>query len=138
VLSDQLTGAMNVQNTLNLAFSGDLQIRPRLDLSLSYVVLNAWAYTPPDVSCVTIATGCAPVASIDDPTTFRVSTWATASVTYDVVDDVSLSLGYYNLANQIGPDGTRRNPLWSPAARLFLTVTGNLDVIYRRIARAPR
>ena len=53
---------------------------------------------------------------------------------------LALSAGYYNLANQLAPDGTRRDPLWSPSARFFLTVTANLDAIKRRFthgAAAP-
>jgi hypothetical protein len=69
-----------------------------------------------------------------DPATTRVNTWLTAALSYDVNDALAVSAGYYNLANQLAPYGTRRNPAWSPAARFFLTVTGNLDAIYRRLA----
>jgi hypothetical protein len=136
LISDQLTGALNAHTQLNVAFSGDLQLSRRFDLSLSYVLLNAWKYAPTETPCVLILTGCASPMSIPEPTTYSVNTWATASVNYDVMDALSVSLGYYNLASQLGPDGTRRNPLWSPAARFFLTVTGNLDVAYERLKTA--
>jgi hypothetical protein len=55
-----------------------------------------------------------------------VSTWLTASLAYDVSRMLAVSVGYYNRANQIGPDGQRRNPLWSPDARFFVTVTGSI------------
>jgi hypothetical protein len=66
------------------------------------------------------------------PTDYRVSTWLTTSLGYDVADELSVNLGYYNLANQIGPDGQRRSPFWSPSARVFLTLVGKLDAIYQR------
>ncbi|MEP6653784.1 MAG: hypothetical protein ABJA82_10515 [Myxococcales bacterium] len=132
IFSDQLTGAALVQHALNASFSAELDVLPRLNVSASYVLLNAWLYPPNGSDCVAIRTGCDLPIEVANPTTFRVSTWATAAVTYEVVDDLSVSLGYYNLASQIG-DGTHRNPLWSPAARFFLSVTGNLDVAYARL-----
>jgi hypothetical protein len=59
------------------------------------------------------------------------------SLDYDAIDEMTVSLGYYNQTSQIGPDGTRRNPLYSPDARFFLTLTGNLDVIYERLKARP-
>ena len=40
-----------------------------------------------------------------------------------------------SIARAARPDGTRRNPLWSPDARLFLTVTCRLDAFYGRVTR---
>jgi hypothetical protein len=48
-----------------------------------------------------------------------------------------VGVGYYNQTGQIGPDGQRRSPLWSPDARVFLTVTGNLDVIFDHFTAKP-
>jgi hypothetical protein len=132
IFSDQLTGAALVRHALNASVSAELDVLPRLNVSASYVLLNAWLYPPTGSDCVAILTGCAPPIDIASPTTFRASTWGTAAITYEVVDALSVSAGYYNLASQIGGDGARRNPLWSPAARFFLSVTGNLDVVYAR------
>ncbi|HXI59282.1 MAG TPA: hypothetical protein VNO55_24615 [Polyangia bacterium] len=137
VISDQLTGAMNVKHALSLTASGDLRILSKLELSLSYVWLNAWAYAPGASMPIPLLTGPAQPMTVADPTTYRLSTWTTASLTYEPTDDFSVSLGYYNLASQLGPDGTRRNPLWSPSARFFLTLTGNLDVLYDHLAGHP-
>ena len=136
IVSDQLTGAMNVQHALSLTASGDLRVLPKLEISLSYVWLNSWAYAPTRAD-LPLLTGPARPMTVADPTTYRLSTWATASATYEATDAFSVSVGYYNLASQIGLDGNRRNPLWSPAARFFLTVTGNLDVIYARVSGKP-
>ncbi len=51
-------------------------------------------------------------------------------------DEIDLSLGYYNLANAIAPDGQRRslfgadNVWWSPDARVFFDITANLDALF--------
>ena len=135
VISDQLRGEMNTQNALTLSFFGDLQVARRVDVSASYVILQSWLYAPSDTPICSPLTWCVVPMSIADPSTYRVSTWLTASVGYDVTDELSLTLGYYNLAQQLGPLGTRRDPLWSPNARIFLTATGNLDAIYQRLRR---
>jgi len=83
-------------------------------------------------------TGPAVPMNVDDPQTYGVTTWLTAALGYALRDELTISLGYYNLANQIGPDVQRRSPFWSPNARAFLTVTGNLDVIYAGLRRTQR
>ena len=136
IIDDQIAGEMNVRNALSLSLSGELQVLRRLSLSLSYVLINQWRYSPTSVQLPT-PTGPAEVMSIADPTTYSVKTWLTSSVAYDLNDELSVSLGYYNLANQLAPDGTRRSPLWSPSARFFLTLTSNIDAVYRRLAKHP-
>jgi hypothetical protein len=135
VLSNDLSGAMMVRDKVAVSALGDVHILPRLDLSLSYTVINRWAYSVPHTPVCVPLTGCVTPMTNADPTTFRVETWLTASVTYDVSEELALSAGYYNQANQIGSDGTRRDPLWSPSARFFLTLTANLDAVQRRFLR---
>jgi hypothetical protein len=132
--SDALRNAMNVKDSLSISFSGNAQLAPKMALGLSYVISNSWTYWAQPVNQIDIATGPAPVQSIDNPTNHRVGTWALASLDYDLIDEMSMSLGYYNQTNQIGPDGQRRNPLWSPDARFFFTLSGNLDVIAKDLA----
>jgi len=134
-LSDQLRGSMNVQHELRVVVSSGIQITQKLGLSLSYVFFNYWDHEPPETPICTATTGCIMPGRADDPTRYRVSTWAIGSIDYDVIDEMSIGFGYYNLTAQIGPDGQRRNPLWSPDARIFLTVTGNLDAIYDALAK---
>jgi hypothetical protein len=135
--SDQLGGGMNAQHRLNASFSAGLQITPKLGLGLSYVILNSWAYRPKDSTVCVVLTGCVEPQRVNDPQIFRVTPWALASLDYDATDELSVSLGYYNQTNQIGPDGLRRNPLWSPDAHIFFTLTGNLDAIYERFIAPP-
>jgi hypothetical protein len=138
VLSDQLSGEMNVHDTLTVSAAGELQILRRLSASLSYVWISGWTYSPEKTVIVTPLTGPVVPMTNADPTSYRVHTWLTAAVSYDALDELSISLGYYNLADQLRPYGTYRDPLWSPAARLFLTATSNLDVLYRRLSKTWR
>ena len=121
----KLRGQMNVRDSLTVLATATVQITTRVEASMSYVVGNSWVYTPTG-ACVQTLTGCVVPATTADPSTYRVSTWLTASASYQVWDALAVSVGYYNRASQIGPDGTRRNPLWSPSARFFLTLVGSL------------
>ena len=64
--------------------------------------------------------------------------WIIASADYEIIPELSVGLGYYNLSNVIATDGTLRSPFaggfdnvfWSPDARVFLDVTANLDKIF--------
>jgi hypothetical protein len=125
ILSDQLRGNMNVHDSLILFGTGTLLVTKRLEASMSYILGNSWVYGPTG-GCVQALTGCVVPAGVADPTTYRVSTWLTAAVGYQVSDALTVSAGYYNRASQIGPDGTRRSPFWSPSARFFLTLVGSL------------
>lgn len=129
--SDILRGGMMTKHQLNLLFTGALQVHEKVGISASYILLNSWAYRPTSTPCAIDqpGTGCVGFGDNPDAPNFRVTTWLLASVDYDVIPEMSLGVGYYNLAGQIGPDGERRNPLWSPDARMFFTITGNLDAI---------
>jgi hypothetical protein len=135
--TDILRNGMNVKDSLSVAFSGSAQLTPKLAFGMTYVISNAWAYWPPPVASIDISTGPAPVQAIDDPTNHRVTTWGLVSLDYDILDEMSLGVGYYNQTNQIGPDAQRRTPLWSPDARFFFTLTGNLDPIFRHLKSKP-
>jgi hypothetical protein len=137
ISDNQLRFGMNVQNSLTLRFGADAQLTPKLNFGLAYVIGNAWRYTPPPIAGVVTPTGTATPDRVINPTTFEVSTWALASLDYDVIEEMSLGIGYYNKTDQLGPDGQRRNPLWSPDARLFLTATANLDAIANRFTAKP-
>jgi hypothetical protein len=134
--TDVLRNGYNVANSLSISFSGGAQLTPKLSLGLSYVISNSWTYSSAN-PVINASTGPVVPQSIDNPTHHRVGTWALASVDYDLLDEMSLGFGYYNQTNQIGPDGQRRSPFWSPDARVFFTLTGNLDAIGDRIFTKP-
>ncbi len=135
-LSDQLSGSTLVAHQLVASFNSSLQITPRLAFNADMIFFNQWHYAP-TTACVATLTGCASVGTTPGfGTTYTVDTWFVTSVDYDLFDELTLTLGYYNLANQLAPDGQRRglvghdNIWWSPDARLFFNVTMNLDDIY--------
>lgn len=137
VTSDVLRGSYNANHQLNIALSASVQATKKLGLSLTGVMLHTWPYTPNGDPCILVLNNCVQdIQHTSDPSTHRVSTWVLGSVDYDLVDELSLGLGYYNFTGQIGPDGQRRNPLWSPDARLFFTVTANLDALYETMSGA--
>jgi hypothetical protein len=139
ISDNQLSGGMNVHDSLSFRLGADAQLTPKLDFGLAYVLAYSWKYAPPPIAGVQIEGEVVTPQTIDNPTRLTVSPWAIASLDYDVLDEMTLSIGYYNKTNQVGPDGQRRSPLWSPDARVFLSVTGNLDVIAKdlRAHKAP-
>jgi MYXO-CTERM domain-containing protein len=133
IIDDQLRGPMNPKHALNLYFTGELQILPRLAFAASYVLLQQWSYEPTPAVVPTMTGPLVVGPGIADPTTHRVTTWLVSSFDYSLTNELLVSFGYLNRTSQLGPDGTRRNPLWSPDARLFLTVTCRLDAFYGRV-----
>jgi hypothetical protein len=131
-VSDVLRGTMNPAHALTASVGGGVRVVPRLNVSASYVMAWTWLYAPPDASVCSATGGCIVSDHVDAPSRTRVSTWLLLSVDVELLDEMSISIGYYNQANQLGPDGRRRNVLWSPDARFFLTLTANLDAIYQR------
>jgi hypothetical protein len=137
IIDDQLRGPLNAKHALNLYFTGDLQILSRLAFAASYVLLQQWSYEPTPAVVPTMTGPVVVGPGIADPTTYRVTTWLTSSFDYALTNELLVSLGYLNRALQLAPDGTRRNPFWSPEARLFLTVTCRLDAFYARVTHRP-
>ena len=134
ILSDQIQGTTIVNHTLWVVFDTGLQITPKLSASLDDVLINQWHYPPTGSGIVTTTGPVNPPRNGD--TLYTPSNWLIASVDYTLFDELDLSLGYYNLAAQIAPDGQRRglfgsdNVLWSPDARVFFDITANLDAIF--------
>jgi len=129
IVSDQFGSAAKVNHELTTLVGGALDVTSKLHLSASYVWITQWAYGFDDDD-IGITTGTTTPNRIDDPQTNRVIPWFLASLDYDVMPEMGIGAGYYNATNQLGPDGERRSPLWSPEARFFFDVTANLDQIY--------
>jgi hypothetical protein len=136
--SQQLSGQTFVNHTLYGILDLGLNITPKLSTTLDYIAINQWHYAPTS-ACVTIATGptCPPR---NNDQQYTQEGWFILSLDYEVIPEMSVGLGYYNLANAIAPDGTVRtfwdggdhSLLWSPDARFFFDVTANLDKIFER------
>ncbi len=135
-VSDQVSGQTNVNHELWAILDTGVYITPKLSLSLSLIWINQWHYAPRSASVSTL-TGPVNVARVGDQQ-FTQVIWDTVDLSYDLFDEVSLSLGYYNLTNAISPDGQVRSPFsggqenffWSPDARVFFDVGARLDTIF--------
>jgi hypothetical protein len=138
-VSDQLSGSNLTDHTLYFFADAGIDITKKLSFSMDMIFINGWKYAPAETSVQT-ATGNTYVARGSDATTFTQATWFIADVDYELFDELTLGLGYYNLQNVIAPDGTRRgilsgdNVWWSPDARIFFDITANLDKVYERFA----
>jgi hypothetical protein len=134
ILSDQLQGLTVVNHTLWALIDTGLQITPRLSITADAVIINQWHYAPTNQG-VTTTTGAVNPPLVDDRQ-YTESVWIIGGVDYTLFDEVDLTLGYYNLANELGPDGQHRglfsanNIWWSPDARVFFDITANLDVLF--------
>jgi hypothetical protein len=140
LVTDQISGGMLANHKTLAALRGDISFTEKWSASLSAILLSSWNYAPKEDVQVRTDTGMASVPRNSDSTLFSQSTWVILGTDYDLIDEVSLGLGYYNLAGIVASDGERRgvvtdhNIWWSPSARVFATVTANLDKIYERAA----
>jgi hypothetical protein len=142
-VSHQLSGQPLTEHTLYGVLDTGLDITPKLSATLDFILVNQWHYAPSEASpsqCPVVMgqPACAP--RVNDQRYIQLS-WLLLSVDYEIIPELSLGLGYYNLANTVAPDGTVRtlfsggdhSLLWSPDARVFLDVTANLDHIFEDI-----
>jgi hypothetical protein len=141
-LDNQLSGQMLVNHTLLASLHAGLNITPKLSTSLDMIWINQWHYPSTGDVTVPLAGGGVFVPRSADDTIFTQRTWFIANVSYDLFDEMSLGLGYYNLASVIAPNGQRRGIAggdvvwWSPDARVFFDVTVNLDRFYEFVSGA--
>ena len=87
---------------------------------------------------VNVATREEPLMIADgSPTHWRNFTYFAVSVGYQVTSWLNLSLGIQNshiVASAWNPDGSIRNPLFTPDTQAFLSATVQLDTIYTEMA----
>lgn len=128
ITSDQVRSGTLTGNTLLYALFADIGVADKLDFSASMIWISSFAYQPTDASI-----GGAPIARGPEDTHTRQYSWFLVSLTYDVMKEFDVGIGYYNLNNVLAPDGSYREPFWSPDARVFLDVTFKIDAIVDRI-----
>ena len=133
ILNDQVRSSTIAGNSLIYALNGEIDILENLSYGVSMFWIDQFAYAP---AAATIGGTTIPAGPNDSH--FRQLTWFLTSIDYDPIKELGLSLGYYNLNSAIGPDGTRRNVLWSPDARVFFSLTAHLDAIYEDVAKPRR
>src|SRR5260370_22975933 len=133
-LSDQVQGSTLPNHVLWIIAEGGLQITPKFSATADLIFINNWHYAASN-SVVNTATGAVAVPRTND-VLFTQNTWLLAHLDYDVLDELTLGFGYYNLANAVAPDGHVRgvfgsdNIWWIPDARFFFDATLNLDAVF--------
>jgi len=125
--SDQLSGAAFAEHQATFTLSLELSITERISWSNIFRWQPSWNYGFGE-TCVQTVTGCEPIPATDGH--FGVVTLFESEASVQVFDEMSVQVGYNNLTLQVDPNGQRRNMLYSPDARVYVTITGHLDAIY--------
>ena len=132
-LNQSIRSSTLVGNSLIYSLNGEIDILENLSYGASFIWIDQFAYRAPDAPFA----GASDVTRNPNDTQFRQSTWFLTSVDYTPIKELGLSLGYYNLNTALGLDGQRRNVLFSPEARVFFSLTANLDAIMDDVSK-PR
>ena len=135
-VSHQLSGQPLSEHTLYGIVDTSLDITPKLSATLDVILINQYHYAASDAAVTVMGSPYAP-SSAGDQRWIQLW-WLVLSADYEIMPELSLGIGYYNLANSIAPDGTPRglfdggehSILWSPDAHFFLDLTANLDKLY--------
>ena len=137
VVSDQLDGAAFAEHQFTFAFASTWFLTPRISWSGSWAWRPAYHYRfrEDQELCGVVSTGCVTVQAGDDVRHHTVVTQFSSDLGFRVFEELGVSVGYTNLALQLGPDGRRRNMFYSPAARFRLAITMHLDELYQTAAK---
>jgi len=123
LVSDQLSASPFAKHETRFGFGTELAIHEKLLWATDFQWRPTWNYDiDHDTQICGLPTGCTDVEGTSTPETFEVVTvFATEFEAY-AFDSVSFTVGYINIANQIGADGQRRSMFYSPDARFYFTV----------------
>ena len=139
IVSDQLSGRSINTNNLRVGgwgylsekvFGKDLWIQ--FGGGVTYQFVNQFGTQNSDCS-LQLMTGCAEAQRLPDSLAARVQTDFGVSLNYFPSAEWGLGLSYDNVTGQLAPNGTRRNPFWSPDAQLSASVLVSLDAIVERL-----
>jgi hypothetical protein len=131
VPSDQLNGAAFSQHQGNIAVAFGLDFLENLSFDTDLGFRPSYKYALPDETiCGVVLTGCVEPSSVSDPQNFTVITVFQSELALNAPKPFTFSIGYQNVSLQLGPDGQRRNVLYSPDARFFASVALQLDQVY--------
>ena len=140
VVSDQLGGASLAQHGAVFSLSSWVHVHPRVSWFSSLELRSAWKYpVSHEVQiCGVVLTGCTQVSGVSDPQTRAALTYFQTEVRGRLTDILELTVGYWNLATQLAPDGRRRSVLYSPDARFYLTLGVYLDHLFVALSPGTR
>jgi hypothetical protein len=136
--NDQLSGRAFTEREIVLAVGATLGIHERVRWTNLFEWHLGWRYRFEEDTHIDLATGEVTADRIESPDRFGVIALFASEVGVTVTKELDIEVGYQNLAPQIGPDAQRRNVFYSPNARFSLTLVGNLDAIYDRLAGNSR
>jgi hypothetical protein len=143
-VTNQISGIPLPTHTLVTIGSAGVSITEKLTFGLTGIFVNNWSYGPKENAQVRTDTGMVTVPPGQKATVFSQGTWFLASLDYDVIDEFSVGIGYFNIAALRATDGQNRgivgrdNIWWSPDARVSATFTANLDKLYERAIGMPK
>ncbi|MDX2055858.1 MAG: hypothetical protein SFV15_25880 [Polyangiaceae bacterium] len=130
--SDQLGAAAFAKHRASFTVSVGTSLTERVSFDAGFTWSPVWKYEfDNSVQVCSLSTGCVTPDRVSNPQTVNVIAGFTAGVGVQVFDAMSLALGYSNVTLQLGPDGQRRLPFYSPAARISLSVASSLDELYK-------
>ena len=140
VVSDQLSGATLARQSAAFGVAALAHVHRSLLWTTSLELRPAWKYpVDHDVQvCGVVLTGCTQATGVQDPQTRSALTYFQTEFWLTMTDVLGLTAGYANLTAQIGPDGRRRNVLYSPDARFYLTLSVGLDQLYSGLTHRDR
>ena len=132
-VSDQLGGAAFAAHQFTLALQAALYVTRRVSYQavLGWRPTQGYRFREEQELCGVVATGCTTVDTVHDPQSYSVITQFATTVGVRVLDQLGVSFGYDNTTLQRGPDGRRRNILYSPAARFELALVFHIDELYQ-------
>lgn len=140
IVSDQLAGATLARHSAAFGVASWVHVHPRVNWVTGLEIRPAWKYpVDRDVQiCGVVLTGCTTASGIADPQTRSTLTYFQSDVWFRLTDVLELTVGYANLATQLGPDGRRRSAFYSPDARFYLTLNVYLDQLYVGLSPGAR
>jgi hypothetical protein len=136
---DQLAGAAFPEHELSLSAYLIADITDKLSMFVEASYRPTWKYpfsTAPICNVqssgvvATQSSACIAPLLPPSPNTYVPISGFDAYVDYTPIDQLSIDVGYVNLAPQPGLDGQRRTLFYSPGAQFYLSVIGHLDSIY--------
>ncbi|HET9958763.1 MAG TPA: hypothetical protein VFQ61_29925 [Polyangiaceae bacterium] len=130
--SDQLSGSALPQHVVlgSLRFETALVEKLGWSADFGFRYDRRYALTD-DVDVCNLGTGCVAPIRLNDASRSTVRTIFATELMYTFNDYLAASLGYINIAAQLGEDGQRRSLFYSPWARFYVSLGVTLDAAYR-------
>lgn len=139
VTNNQIGGAaVSEHRGVIHALAGVDILRDVLSLEVEAGIDPSSRYALSDSEVCSVSTGCVRASSVADPQRYAVTTFLDMNVSASAIRDIlRVSVGYENIAGQIGADGQRRSVFWSPESKFYLALELRLDGLYQAVRRPP-